>query len=178
VPLGDGYAAPRHFIAESDTVRLEIEVDEAGSGHCRAVAIRAREGESLTSESVRIPLSGLVKQAVASAAAPVEAGTVEGLDVLQAILTTPRQEAQEFYERYTKNARRPRRGSPFTEENLRQVADLYRAALERGDPPTQTVADELNVPRSTAARWVGKARDRNLLGPALRGRGGEGKETG
>jgi hypothetical protein len=85
----------------------------------------------------------------------------------------PRAERATFYERYAKDARRPRRGSPVTDEHLRRVAALYRAALERGDPPTQTVGDEMHAGRSTAARWVAKARERGLLGEALPGKAGE-----
>jgi hypothetical protein len=78
-----------------------------------------------------------------------------------------------FYERYRRGARRPRRGSPVSDANLRQVADLYRAAFRRGDPPTRTIADEMHIARSTAARWVAKARDRGMLGPAMQGKAGE-----
>jgi hypothetical protein len=82
-------------------------------------------------------------------------------------------ERAQFYERYARDARRPHRGSPVTDENLRQVAKLYRAAIKRGDPPTETVAETMHIARSTAARWVTRARERKLLGPALRGRAGE-----
>jgi hypothetical protein len=84
-------------------------------------------------------------------------------------------ERAEFYEQFATGSRRPRQGSPLTDDNLRQVAELYRVAVERGDPPTQTVADAMHVARSTAARWVGAARKRGFLGPAVRGRGGEQK---
>ena len=83
-------------------------------------------------------------------------------------------ERAKFYESYAQGARRPRRGSPLTDDNLDKVAKLYRSAVERGDPPTQTVADQMQVARSTAARWVSAARSRGLLGPAVPGRGGEG----
>ncbi len=81
----------------------------------------------------------------------------------------------EFYEQFAAGARLPRQGSPLTDENLHQVAELYRAAVEHGDPPTQTVADAMHAARSTAARWVAAARERGFLGPAVRGRGGEAK---
>jgi hypothetical protein len=84
-------------------------------------------------------------------------------------------ERAEFYEQFAIGARQPRQGSPLTDDNLRQVAELYRVAVEHGAPPTQTVADQMHVARSTAARWVGAARKRGFLGPAVRGRGGEQK---
>jgi hypothetical protein len=171
VSLRNGFAVPRHFIAEGDPVSIEVEVETDGTGYCRALEVRPRgKGAAVTSESLRISVPKLTKQAVALAARLYPPN--EGFK----FVSTPPDAAAAFYEDYTKDARRPRRGSPLTDSNLRQVADLYRAALKRGDPPTQTVADELHVARSTAARWVTKARERNLLGPSLRGRAGEREE--
>lgn len=76
-------------------------------------------------------------------------------------------------DRYAKGGRRPRQGSPVTDHQLGEVAQLYRAAIAQGVPPTQTIADEMHAARSTAARWVGKARERGFLGAALPGRAGE-----
>jgi hypothetical protein len=43
-----------------------------------------------------------------------------------------------------------------------------------GDPPTASVAKSLNLPHSTAARWVAKAREKRFLGPPERqGKAGE-----
>jgi hypothetical protein len=50
-----------------------------------------------------------------------------------------------------------------TVETLKQVALIYRLALLLGDAPTQAVSDQLGVPRSTAGRWVTRARDRGFL---------------
>jgi hypothetical protein len=50
-----------------------------------------------------------------------------------------------------------------TNETLKLVALVYRLALVVGDGPTNTVADQLGIPRSTAGRWVTRARDRGLL---------------
>jgi hypothetical protein len=110
--------------------------------------------------------------AVAAAARKLEPPR-EGEAVEAWVRELPSNERLRFYEQYAEGARAPRRGSPITDENLRQVAEVYRAALERGDPPTETVANVLNVARSTAARWVSKARERDFLGPAMRGRAGE-----
>jgi hypothetical protein len=177
VQLRDGFAAPQRFIAKGESVSLEVEVEADGTPHCRALEVRAQEGD-VTSDTLRaVAVGKLTREAVAAAAVPVKAGKPVGSGaLLHALLTTPPKEHAAFYERYTEGAREPRRGQPLTDENLSQVAALYRAALERGDPPTQTVADALHVPRSTAARWVAAARERKLLGPSLRGRAGERKE--
>lgn len=51
----------------------------------------------------------------------------------------------------------------LTDEVLRRVAAIYCDSLVSGGAPTQAVADELGVPRSTAGRWVTRARDRGIL---------------
>ena len=55
-------------------------------------------------------------------------------------------------------------------ERLKEVASFYRAALARREPPTKTVARELSVAESTAAKLVRAARDKGLLKPTTRGR--------
>jgi hypothetical protein len=50
-----------------------------------------------------------------------------------------------------------------TDETLRWASFVYRMAMLSGDAPTQAVADNLKVPRSTAGRWVTRARDRGHL---------------
>ena len=171
VPLRGGYAVPRRFTAETDTLALDIEVDGDGTPHCRGVAVRALADEDVTSETLRLPLARLTRQAVAGASryfAPTEPG---GDPIFHLFRRGPRD--AEFYNEYTQDARRPRQGSPLSDDHLLRVAELYRAALKRGDPPTQTIADELHAARSTAARWVAKARERQFLGASLPGQAGE-----
>lgn len=60
---------------------------------------------------------------------------------------------------------RLRENGPTT-ETLDWVAHLYRLALVTGEPPTKAVETALDIPRSTAGRWVAAARERGLLGPA------------
>jgi hypothetical protein len=55
-----------------------------------------------------------------------------------------------FQEEFAEKARRPRRGSPLTDENLQVTATVYREALERGIPPTEHVAKVSHVTRSTS----------------------------
>jgi hypothetical protein len=68
---------------------------------------------------------------------------------------------------------RPGRRNRITDEHLRAVADVYRSAEAHGLPPTRTVADRFTVPHSTAAKWVGHARKRLILGPAVNGKAGD-----
>ena len=51
-----------------------------------------------------------------------------------------------------------------TEEALELTARVYRAAYAAQYDPTKAVVERFDLPRSTAARWVMKARERGLLG--------------
>lgn len=46
---------------------------------------------------------------------------------------------------------------------LRRVAEVYTAAVARHQPPTVAVVDELQVPRSTAGRWIRAARAAGMI---------------
>jgi hypothetical protein len=60
-----------------------------------------------------------------------------------------------------------------TDSTLQQVAEVYRRAWGAGEPPTLAVANHFYKSHSTAARWVGLARERGYLGKANGTRGGE-----
>lgn len=166
----DGFAVWQHFIAVSEGVSLEIKITDRGEPLCIGVTVRDEEG--VNSEALRrVPVARLVKEAFAVAASKVETEK-DGQPIPRMVGTSAGDRAR-FYERFAKDVRQPRSGSPLTDEHLAQVAELYRAAVEREDAPTQTVADAMHVTRPTAGRWVAKARERGLLGPAKRGRGGE-----
>jgi hypothetical protein len=166
-------------LAEAE-VTLDVDVDDQGVATCRRIELSAElvNGELLR----RVPVGRLVAAAMTAAhfrfvPRDEPSGGALRIDFGEKIARLPSgAESVEFYERYAQNARRPRRGSPLTEENLRQVADLYRAAMRRGDPPTQTIAQAMHITRSTASRWVAAAREKELLGKALRGRAGEREE--
>jgi hypothetical protein len=53
-----------------------------------------------------------------------------------------------------------------TRRALEWVAYLYRVAVLMGEPPTKAVESALQLPRSTAGRWVAQARQEGHLGPA------------
>jgi hypothetical protein len=170
--VSDDFAVPRRFFAENETVSLLIEIADDGQPRCRSVEIR---GEQLSSDDLRLPLARLVRHATASAivgVTPGADGNISGAALVTGLLRRGNRE-RDFYQQYTSDTDRPRRGQPVPDERLQRVAGLYREALDRGDPPTQTVADVMHASRPTAARWVAAARDRGLLGAAVRGRAGE-----
>jgi hypothetical protein len=65
-----------------------------------------------------------------------------------------------------------RRGR-ITDAYLREVAQVYRDAFDRGDPPTVAVQAFFGLSRSTAGRHVGLAREHGFLNPTPRGVAGE-----
>lgn len=50
-----------------------------------------------------------------------------------------------------------------TDESLRVVADIYEIARLMGDPPARQVEKTLNMPRTTASKWIRRARERGIL---------------
>ncbi|MGA6159624.1 hypothetical protein ACPEIC_40520 [Stenotrophomonas sp. NPDC087984] len=59
-----------------------------------------------------------------------------------------------------------RKRNRITDEFLLEVAQVYLDAEREGLPPTREVATRFDAPHSTAAKWVGTARKRELLPPA------------
>jgi hypothetical protein len=70
-------------------------------------------------------------------------------------------------------APRKQQGRAFSEEELAEVADVYRHAVDVGEPPVKAVQSHFNIAHGTAKKRVEKARDQALLGPAIPGRSGE-----
>jgi hypothetical protein len=157
------FVVPQRFVAATtrDGVRVEltIEVDDHGVPQCTGLELRRQPGgEPITGEALRnVPVARLMREAITQAASSERVPKV--MTDSASVGATARIRA---------------RGVSLSDEHLREVAERYRAALDRGiRSPTQTVANELNAPRSTVARWVATARERGLLGPAMRGRAGE-----
>ena len=167
IPLNDEFVVPARFVAENDTVSLQIEVDENGP-RCRAIEVR---GDRLTSDDLRLPLARMLRQVVATAALPAARRGTDAHRFATVVGQKPRD--REFYRQYVADTDRPRRGKSITDEQLQRVADAYRAAMEHGDPPTQTIAAVMHASRPTAARWVARARERGMLGESLPGKAGE-----
>lgn len=57
-------------------------------------------------------------------------------------------------------------------EHFEKVANVYADALGRGRTPTRAVARHFDVSQTTAAKWVAKARELDLLGPTTKGKAG------
>lgn len=143
--LGDGLKIPTVITVTSTDVggydvELRAEYDpDAGRYVARAVQVRAGDGAETTGEALRsIPVATILRDGIMSA--------------LQTTLLLGG-------ERPPADAGK---AGPTT-ETLRWVARIYRLALLLGGAPTQAVASGLGVPRSTAGRWVTRARDRGLL---------------
>lgn len=75
--------------------------------------------------------------------------------------------------KHYKASKRAPRGQ-VGDETLREVALTYRTAHARGQAPTQAVMERWYVSRSTASRWVKRARQAGMLGPATPRVAGEG----
>lgn len=114
---------------------------------CLRLVVLLRPGEkALTTERVRVPLDGLVR----------EVATIIGGDGIMEAYPAPVEP-----------------GKRIPDEHFERVADVYRYAVKLGRPPTEGVAEAFDVARSTAGRWVVQARRRGFLGPAMPGRAGE-----
>ena len=57
----------------------------------------------------------------------------------------------------------PRQGTSREEEQVFQTAIVYNLAVLFGKHPTKTVMERFGGSEATARRWVGKARDLNLI---------------
>ena len=58
--------------------------------------------------------------------------------------------------------RGPGRPAVYDRAHFEQVAGIYAEALRYGEAPTEAVAFEMHVSKSTAAKWVAKARSQKL----------------
>lgn len=175
-PMPDGRTnIPRRFnVIEKDDqgheIELEVEVDQWGQPRCRRVTVLG--GEAITGETLRsIPIARALRLVTAQLA---EFAVIQRREDGALVGIPPSDEERRQIRSKYGDARRPRRGSPVTEDNLRAVAEMYRDALRSGvRGPTQAVAKRMHVSRSTAGRWVSMARERGLLGAATPGARGE-----
>lgn len=154
--IGSGDEAPRV------EVTMDVEVDRSGQARCLELVVRPLDGQPITGARLRdIPVGRLLRIASAESRSFV-AYAGDGVFVPP----TP----DERRAAYQGEGRRPRQGSRITDEHLEEVASVYRAALERDEPPTVAVMEEWCVVRSAASRWIAAARAHGFLGPAQHGR--------
>lgn len=173
VDVGQAFAVYRRFVvrvAEDDRYPydLELEVD-AGPAGLQCVRLECTQkpgGPAVSGEGIRsVPVASILREA-----APM-AGLTRFGPYLRADGVAPEDRA-DFAAELTRAARR-RRGGDSTPETLRRVAELYRAAVASGEPPSLVIKRELNYSQSHARRLVGQARDAKLLGPPIPGLAGE-----
>lgn len=157
VKVAPGLAMPALVaVSVEDLNGYDVEVDVAPrDGRLIALAVRVSErpgGLPVTGEALRsVPVATLTKHAAARLLSfqqkdgyvemsPPRALTAAALDDLHA-------------------------AGP-SRESLEWVAYLYRLAVLMGEAPTKAVESALQLPRSTAGRWVALARQKGHLGPA------------
>jgi len=175
--FGDGLFVPRRFWGDwfglpQPDVRVVLEIAlEHGRLACKMAHVRCGDlGEVDTSTMRALNLSGLVDATAAAASfVRTESGQYE---------IWAKQDEDDVSAWKQKVSRTPRRGKAISDEELKRVAEIYRAALLRREPPTKAVALEMPCARSTAGKWVVMARERGFLNSAPpRGHGGEVKST-
>ena len=144
------------------TVTVYFDVDD-GRPQCVGVEIRGTTQTPITATSLRLPLGRLIDESrrqfikmseswlKMAEHGPVPPGFV--------------QEAEEMQSEWGGKIARARRPL-YGDDHWTSVADVYRAAWVNGDPPTLAVADHWHVSKSTAAKWVAKARNEFHLLPA------------
>jgi hypothetical protein len=140
---------------------LDVEIDVVPeNGRLVAQEVRVRrqsDGPPVTGETIRsVPVAALTKLAAR------EVMRIINIAENEEIATVPagvRDDQVQYV-----------RDHGLTDKTIEIVAHTYRLALLMGNTPTKMVEEWLEVPRSTAGRWIATARERGLLGKA-EGRG-------
>jgi hypothetical protein len=122
----------------------------------------------ITAEGVRLPLGRLLEEWKAENASDLKH---------KAEAFGP--EVAEFYRELYSGLEGPAGRRPVYDRSFfQQVAEVYATAAARGDNPTDAVRKWKTVSKSTAAKWVSKARNElGLLPPTTRGKAIANKET-
>jgi hypothetical protein len=200
VPLGDRLVVPDRFYAliEPDDPSLPICnvgcVVERGRTVCVDLRCERREGAApITGGTLReLPIGLYVREATRAVtrrlvqdgdeirAVPVRYGELlpeEVRDGGDTLIYGPGSRAapeeERFDAQYAQSTGAARRRGPLRDEDLRRVAEVYRAAHATDEAPTRAVAARFGVSRSTAGRWVAEARRRGVLGKARARKAGE-----
>jgi hypothetical protein len=149
VDVGGDLHVPERFTATDNPPDLpyEIEMTIALDGDqlvCESLTCRRREGgEPVTSEGMRqVPVARFLFHAAAAVVRDIGGG---GGQLWSAVGPPPD----------------PSTGP--TDDVLTYVAKLYAFAVLCGQAPTKIVAENIGLPKSTAAYWVSQARKRGLL---------------
>jgi hypothetical protein len=165
------------FPEEPLRVLIEVVLDDDGP-KCVAISRLDHEAPGLTSER-RFPLRAMVSAAVRAATFELVDVPVEQVDPERKNRRLVPDErghvrvyAPAFDEQGEGRWEDASRG-PASGGELERVAALYRRAVAAGSPPSAAIAGEFGITRTTARKWVQRARARGLLGPALGRRVGE-----
>ena len=177
VPIGSNLVLPERFAAEIDNpfsdfiVTLTIEVPMSGNPRCVSLNVLGRRGETVDGAALRsLRISFLLKVACRVATIKLERlpdSTMFGGRSLDGAGNP------EFVEAWAASVGREKK-KRVTDDDLREIAEHYREALEDGDPaPTVYAARKMFLTRSTAGRWIQRARAAGFLGAAIDRRPGE-----
>lgn len=143
---------------------VEVEVRDGAPEVRRVVVSATVDGREVRSTDLRdLHLEDLVEDTTAQVVGRASIDDA-GRRLVETDFRSWRQSSRAV--RLARRTRRPR----ITEDLLREVAAVYRAAPDR---PTQAVADRFERSHSTATLYVKLARDRGFLGAAIRGKAGE-----
>ena len=143
-------------------VTLNVEVDDTGTPHCRGLTA---DGDITYAALRELAVQKLMRDALRVR------GTFEvsGSDGVYRIDPSTPSEVDATF-------RKPRRGARVTDDQLREIADLYRQAVEvdyrpHGRlAPTAWVCAKAHITRPTASRWIALARKRGFLPQPQQGR--------
>jgi hypothetical protein len=147
-------------------VVLKLVVEDGVLICTQMTVLRRPGGDRLKASKVRVRLDAMVQLAgVLAGAAPRHArGKTRWV--------SPNDLEESEFGEFTAGLQPPRRGKRLEQAHYERVAEVYKAALRRGQPPTQAVARAMHTARSNAGRWVMEARSRGLLPPAQEEKGG------
>jgi hypothetical protein len=170
-PVAGGFVVHAVYTFEVDDPALDfvVEVDVDNSGpvpRVAAVVCIARDDDlAVRGEQLRkVALTRYVREA-ATGLHPGRAVRGRSGHVAGALYPLDADQRRQYLAARRREERAGLRR--VTTDDLRRVADAYRAALAAGQPPTVAVQHALGLnSRGQAARWVEKAREAGILGPA------------
>jgi hypothetical protein len=164
------------FPKEPLRVLIEVVLDDDGP-KCVAISCLGHDAPPLTSER-RFPLRAMVNAAVRAATFELVDVPVEQVDPDRRnkdLVPDERGHVRVYVPAFDEQGEARWRDAPGQRDGgeLERVAAVYRRAVAAGTPPSAAIASEFGITRSTARKWVQRARARGLLGPAVGRRVGE-----
>lgn len=178
VAIAEGVLVPARLVADLTdlgiagvaSIRIEIE-SEGGRLRCTSIAFTAAAGEEVRADVFRdLSLGDLVGETMFGVTL-VQVDTPDWVASPASIFIEARAGNEEVQRRARAALHLMSRRRRVTDDLLREVAEVYRAADD--GRPTEAVARRFAASHSTAARWVGLARERDFLGATSSGRKGE-----